>query len=81
MTSKNGGVTKHPASASPELAEPCLTSVAKLRVAHGPEASPIVSDLFAPWGVQTSASFSKGSALRAFARTRHTPGVSKTLAG
>jgi len=62
---------KHPASASPELAEPCLTSVAKLRVAHGPEASPIVSGLFAPWGVQTSASFSKGSALRAFARTRH----------
>jgi hypothetical protein len=62
---------KHPASASPEPAEPCLTSVAKLRVAHGPEASPIVSGLFAPWGVQISASFSKGSALRAFARTQH----------
>jgi hypothetical protein len=60
-----------PASASPEPAEPCLTTVAKLRVAHGPEASPAVSDLFAPWGVQISASFSKGSALRAFARMRH----------
>jgi len=62
---------KHPASASPEPAEPCLTSVAKLRLGRGPEASPIVSGLFAPWGVQISASFSKGSALRAFARTQH----------
>jgi hypothetical protein len=62
---------KPPASASPEPAEPCLASVAKLRVAHGPEASPVVSSLFAPWGVQISASFSKGSALRAFARTQH----------
>ena len=62
---------KPPASASPEPAEPCLTSVAKLRVAHGPETSPLVSGLFAPWGVQISASFSKGSALRAFARARH----------
>jgi len=62
---------KPPASASPEPAEPCLTSVAKLRVAHGPETSPLVSGLFAPWGVQISASFSKGSALRAFARTQH----------
>ncbi len=62
---------KHPASASPEPAEPCLTSVAKLRVARGPEASPIVSGRFAPRDVQISASFSKGSALRAFARTQH----------
>jgi hypothetical protein len=62
---------KPPASASPEPAESCLTSVAKLRVAQGAEASPVVSGLFAPWGVQISASFSKGSALRAFARTRH----------
>ncbi len=62
---------KPPASASPEPAEPCLRSVAKLRVAHGPEASPVVSSLFAPWGVQISARFSKGSALRAFARTQH----------
>ena len=62
---------KPPASASPEPAERCLTSVAKLRVAHGPETSPVVSGLFAPWGIQISASFSKGSALRAFARTQH----------
>ncbi len=62
---------KPPASASPELAEPCLRSVAKLRVARGPEASPLASGLFAPWGVQISASFSKGSALRAFALTQH----------
>ncbi|MBV8104271.1 MAG: lytic transglycosylase domain-containing protein [Hyphomicrobiales bacterium] len=62
---------KPPASASPEPAEPCLTSIAKLRVARGAEASPLVSGLFAPWGVQISASFSKGSALRAFARAQH----------
>jgi hypothetical protein len=60
-----------PASASPDPAEPCLASIAKLRVARGPAASPIVSGLFAPWGVQISASFDKGSALRAFARARH----------
>ncbi len=63
---------KPPASASPDPAEPCLTSIAKLRVARGGLASsPIVSGLFAPWGVQISASFSKDSALRAFARARH----------
>jgi hypothetical protein len=62
---------KPPASASPEPADSCLTSVAKLRVAHGPEGSPLVSGLFSPWGVQISASFSKGSALRAFARAQH----------
>ena len=62
---------KPPASASPDPAEPCLASIAKLRVARGPSASPIVSGLFAPWGVQISASFSKGSALRAFARAQH----------
>jgi Transglycosylase SLT domain/SPOR domain len=60
-----------PASAAPDPAEPCLASIAKLRVARGPAASPIVSGLFAPWGVQISASFSKDSALRAFARARH----------
>jgi hypothetical protein len=60
-----------PASPSPEPAEPCLTMVANLLVVRGPDASPIVSDLFAPWGVQISASFSKGSALRAFARAKH----------
>ena len=62
---------KPPASASPDPAEPCLASIAKLRVARGPEASPVVSGLFAPWGVQISASFDKGSALRAFARAQH----------
>ncbi len=62
---------KPPASASPDPAEPCLASIAKLRVARGPQASPIVSGLFAPWGVQISASFDKGSALRAFARAQH----------
>ena len=31
----------------------------------------MVSGLFAPWGVQLSASFNKGAALRAFARARH----------
>jgi len=62
---------KPPASASPDPTEPCLASIAKLRVARGPEASPIVSGLFAPWGVQISGSFSKDSALRAFARAQH----------
>jgi hypothetical protein len=33
--------------------------------------SSVVSGWFAPWGVQIAASFSKGSALRAFARARH----------
>ncbi len=62
---------KPPASASPEPHEPCLASIAKLRVERSPSASPIVSGLFAPWGVQISASFDKGSALRAFARAQH----------
>jgi Transglycosylase SLT domain/SPOR domain len=62
---------KPPASASPDPAVPCLASIAKLRVERGPSASPIVSGLFAPWGVQISASFDKGSALRAFARAQH----------
>jgi Transglycosylase SLT domain/SPOR domain len=60
-----------PASAAPEPAEPCLASIGKLRVERGPQGSPVVSGLFAPWGVQISASFSKGSALRAFDRFRH----------
>jgi Transglycosylase SLT domain/SPOR domain len=62
---------KPPAAASPDPAEPCLVSIAKLRVERGPQGSPVVSGLFAPWGVQISASFSKDSALRAFARARH----------
>ncbi len=60
-----------PSPAAPDPDKPCLTSIENLRVARGPEASPIVSGLFAPWGVQISASFSKGSALRAFARAQH----------
>jgi len=63
---------KPPAQASPDPNEPCLASIAKLRVARGPgQASPVVSGLFAPWGVQISASFNKDAALRAFARARH----------
>ena len=62
---------KPPASASPEPAEPCLVSIGKLRVERGPQGSPVISGLFAPWGVQISASFSKDSALRAFTRVRH----------
>ncbi len=61
-----------PASSAPGPADPCLVSIGRLRVARGPSGGPpIVSGLFAPWGVQLSASFSKDSALRAFARARH----------
>jgi hypothetical protein len=60
------------ASASSAPAETCLALIGKLEVGRGTgEATPISSDLFAPWGVQISASFSKESALRAFARVRH----------
>jgi hypothetical protein len=63
---------KPPATASPDPNEPCLASIAKLRIARGTATAPvIVSGLFAPWGVQISASFSKDSALRAFARAQH----------
>ena len=66
---------KPPAKASPDPSEPCLASIASLRVTRAPgAAAPIVSGLFAPWGVQLSGSFSKGSALRAFdARPHATP--------
>ncbi len=50
---------KPPGSASPDPAEPCLASIGKLRIARGPSASPVVSGLFAPWGVQVAGSFSK----------------------
>ena len=60
-----------PASSAPGPVEPCVVSIGKLRTARGPSGSPVVSGLFAPWGVQLSASFSKNSALRAFARARH----------
>ncbi len=61
-----------PATSAPGPVEPCVVAIAKLRVERGPEGSPVVSGLFAPWGVQIAASFNKGSALRAFARARHT---------
>ena len=69
-----------PAAASPSTVPPaapivaetgpsCLGLIASLRTTTA--ASPVVSGWFAPWGVQIAASFSKGSALRAFARARH----------
>jgi hypothetical protein len=60
-----------PASSAPGPVEPCVVAIGKLRVERGPQGSPVVSGLFAPWGVQLAASFSKDSALRAFARARH----------
>lgn len=56
-----------PSSASPKPAAPCLSLVATLRTGP-PAASPVVSGLFAPWGVQVAGSFSKAEALTAFAR-------------
>ena len=58
-----------PAVASPDPGPSCLSLIASLRTTTA--ASPVVSGWFAPWGVQIAASFSKGSALRAFARARH----------
>ncbi len=60
-----------PSLAAPDPDKPCLASIETLRLARGAAASPVVSGLFAPWGVQISASFSKASALRAFARAQH----------
>jgi Transglycosylase SLT domain/SPOR domain len=60
---------KPPADAAPETGPSCLNLIATLRVTA--PGSPAVSGWFAPWGVQIAASFSKGSALRAFARARH----------
>jgi hypothetical protein len=59
---------KPPAEPTPENSSSCLSLVATLRVTAP---SSVVSGWFAPWGVQIAASFSKGSALRAFARSRH----------
>jgi hypothetical protein len=73
---------KPPASASPDPAEPCLVSIAKLRIAplaRGTSVSPIVSGLFAPWGVQVAGSFSKAAALGAFARAERS--YSKVIGG
>ena len=62
-----------PASApapTPVAAVPsCLSLIAALRVTA--PSSGVVSGWFAPWGVQIAASFSKGAALRAFARAQH----------
>jgi hypothetical protein len=60
-----------PAVAAPDPAEPCLVSIGRLRVARGP-ASPAISGIFAPWGVQVAGSFSKAAALGAFARAERT---------
>jgi Transglycosylase SLT domain/SPOR domain len=60
---------KPPVDAMPDTGPSCLSLVATLRVTA--PASSVVSGWFAPWGVQIAASFSKGSALRAFARARH----------
>jgi hypothetical protein len=57
-----------PAAAPPAPSPACMSLVATLRVTAP---SSVVSGWFAPWGVQISASFSKGAALRAFARVRH----------
>ena len=59
----------HPSRGSPDTGPSCLSLIASLRTTTA--ASPVVSGWFAPWGVQIAASFSKGSALRAFARARH----------
>jgi hypothetical protein len=59
---------KPPAEPAPDKSASCLSLVATLRVTAP---SSVVSGWFAPWGVQIAASFSKGSALRAFARARH----------
>jgi hypothetical protein len=58
-----------PAAAPPAPSPSCLSLIATLRVTA--PSSGVVSGWFAPWGVQIAASFSKGSALRAFARARH----------
>ena len=60
---------KPPTDAAPEPVPSCLSLIASLRTTTA--ASPVVSGWFAPWGVQIAASFSRGSAMRAFARVQH----------
>jgi hypothetical protein len=60
---------KPPPEPPPDKSSSCLSLIATLRVTA--PSSGVVSGWFAPWGVQIAASFSKGSALRAFARARH----------
>ena len=59
---------KPPAEPSADKSPSCMSLVATLRVTAP---SSVVSGWFAPWGVQIAASFSRGSALRAFARAKH----------
>ena len=58
-----------PAATPPAPSPSCLSLIATLRVTA--PSSGVASGWFAPWGVQIAASFSKGSALRAFARAQH----------
>ncbi len=58
-----------PAAAPAAPAPTCLSLIASLRTTTA--ASPVVSGWFAPWGVQIAASFSRASAMRAFARVQH----------
>jgi hypothetical protein len=60
---------KPPADAAPAADPSCLILIASLRTTTA--ASPVVSGWFAPWGVQIAASFSRASAMRAFARVQH----------
>ncbi len=60
---------KPPAEPAPDKSPSCLSLVATLRITS--PSSGVVSGWFAPWGVQIAASFSRGAALRAFARARH----------
>jgi hypothetical protein len=60
---------KPPADAATDTGPSCMSLIATLRVTA--PSSGVVSGWFAPWGVQIAASFSKGSALRAFARAQH----------
>jgi membrane-bound lytic murein transglycosylase B len=62
-------VSALPPSPPPERARSCLSLIASLRTTTA--ASPVVSGWFAPWGVQIAASFSRASAMRAFARVQH----------
>ena len=60
---------KPPTDPAPAADPSCQSMIASLRTTTA--ASPIVSGWFAPWGVQIAASFSRASAMRAFARVQH----------
>jgi hypothetical protein len=59
---------KPPAEPAPDKSPSCLSLIATLRLTAP---SSVVSGWFAPWGVQIAASFSRDSAMRAFARVQH----------